>query len=53
MIAIIKSKFSKRKLFNGGCFHIRQHVDVNENLLNVLKDTNLLSVWDYNNHYIV
>ena len=53
MIATIKSKFSKRKLFKGGCFNIRQHVDVNENLLSVLKDTNLLSVWDYNNYYIV
>ena len=52
LIAALKIKFSKRKLFNGGSFAIRQvaydsaEAYVNDNSL--LHKTDLLSVWDSN-----
>ena len=55
LIAALKMKFSKRKLFNGGSFAIRQtgldftKVYVNDNSL--LHKTDLLSVWDSNEIY--
>ena len=60
LIAALKMKFSKRKLFNGGSFAIRQagldairhdftQAYVNNNSL--LHKTDLLSVWDSNEMY--
>lgn len=52
MMAAIRTKFSKRRLFNGGNFDIKQvsyhssFLGVNDNAL--LCDTDLLSVWESN-----
>ena len=47
LLATIKTKFSKRKLFNGGNFDLRQDICVND--YSFLNDTDLLSIWDGNN----
>ena len=49
LLALIKTKFSKRRLFNGGNFVLRQGiyvVDYNSSL----SGTELLSIWDGNNN---
>ena len=48
LLATIKTKFSERKLFNGGNFDFRQDVYVVVHSL--LNDTDLLSIWDGNNN---
>ena len=50
LLATIKTKFSKRKLFNGGNFDLRQDVYVNVDNNSLLNDTDLLSIWDGNNN---
>lgn len=52
LIATIKTRFSKRKLFNGGSFDIRQvpyhSISAEANDSNLIFATDLLSVWDSN-----
>ena len=56
LIAALKIKFSKRKLFNGGSFAIRQVAyDFASEYVNddsLLHKTDLLSVWDSSDLYV-
>ena len=48
LITSIKTKFSKRMLFNGGKFDLKQvDYEYDHSLLN---DTDLLSIWEVNNN---
>ena len=48
LIASIKTKFSKRRLFNGGNFDLKQvNYEYDHSLLN---NTDLLSIWEVNNN---
>ena len=48
LIASIKTKFSKRRLFNGGKFDLKQvGYKYDRSLLN---NTDLLSIWEVNNN---
>ena len=44
LVMAMKSKFSKRKLVNGGTFNVRQCCASNKERL--IHNTDLVSVWD-------
>ena len=48
LITSLKTRFLKRKLFNGGKFDLRQVVYVNETNNRLLDNTDLTSIWDSN-----
>ena len=46
LVVAIETKFSKRKLLNGGTFNVRQCSASNKERLCIMHNTDLLSVWD-------
>ena len=48
LIANLKMRFSKGKLFNGGKFSIKQSPITDEDKERLIRQTDLLSVWDSN-----